>query len=270
MKLKSWSSLLLLSSALVAHRISAVEIIAHRGASFDAPENTLSSMKLAWEHNADGIEFDVWLSKDGKIIVFHDADTKRFEQTARKIPNLTFEESQQIDVGGWKSASFKGEKMPTLGSILATVPKGKYAVIEIKCGPEILPELRREIQKSGRKPEELRIISFKYEALKPSKEMFPQIDHYFLADYKKDAKTGKVPELAPIIERAKAAKFDGLNLQSTWPIDSNFVKQVKAAGLKMLVWTVDDVEMAKKLRDAGVDAITTNKPKLLREELGLK
>ncbi|HMJ91262.1 MAG TPA: glycerophosphodiester phosphodiesterase [Candidatus Acidoferrum sp.] len=259
---------LLLSFALGAQTISSVEIIAHRGASFDAPENSLSAMKLAWEQAADAIELDLWLSKDGRLIVFHDADTKRFEQTARKIPSLTLAEAHKLDVGAWKDAKFKGESIPTLSSILATVPKGKRAVLEIKCGPEILPELSREIRNSGRAPEELAIISFKYETLKPSKEEFPQIEHYYLADYKKDAKTGKFPELDPLIERAKAAKFEGLNLQHSWPIDAAFVAKVKAAGLKLFVWTVDDPAIAKRLKDVGVDAITTNRPKFLRDELG--
>src|SRR5678816_1671642 len=76
---------LLLSIALAATNLRALDIIGHRGASADAPENTLASMKLGWEQGADAVELDLWLSKDGKLIVFHDADTKRFETTPRKI-----------------------------------------------------------------------------------------------------------------------------------------------------------------------------------------
>jgi glycerophosphoryl diester phosphodiesterase len=99
--------------------------------------------------------------------------------------------------------------------------------------------------------------------------MFPRIEHFLLSDYKK-GKAGKVPELQPLIERCKAAGFAGLGLQYHWPIDARFTAQVKSSGLKLLVWTVDDAIVARRLRDAGVDAITTNKPRLLREELGLK
>lgn len=260
---------LLLLSVLTVTRLCAVEIIAHRGASAHAPENSLSSMKLAWEQNADAIELDLWLSSDGKVIVFHDADTNRFENTPRKISSLTLAEAQKLDVGAWKDPKFKGERIPTLSSILETIPKGKRAVLEIKCGAEILPELNREIKKSGRQLEELAIINFNYDVLKLSKEMFPQIDHFFISNYNKD-KSGKVPELLPLIDRCKAARFDGLFLQYSWPIDARFIAQVKSAGLKLVVWTVDDVAVAKRMRDAGVDAITTNKPKLLHEELGLK
>ncbi len=268
MKINTLVAALLLTSALLVTRLAAVEIIAHRGASADAPENSLSSMKLAWEQQADAIELDLWLSSDGKLIVFHDADTKRFEKTPRKISSLTLAEARQIDIGAWKDPKFKGERVPTLSSILETMPKGKRAVLEIKCGPEILPELGREIGDSGRLPEELTIISFQYDVLKPSKVMFPRIDHLFLNHYNKN-KAGKAPELAPLIQRCKAANLDGMALKQDWPIDERFTAQVKSAGLKLAVWTVDVVTVAKRLSDAGVDAIITNRPKLLRAELGL-
>jgi glycerophosphoryl diester phosphodiesterase len=256
-----------LLSFLVQHSsLSAVEIIAHRGASADAPENTLASMKLAWEQNADAIELDLWLSKDGKLIVFHDANTKRFEQPTRKISELTLAEAQQLDVGSWKGKMFAGERIPTLDSILATIPKGRRAVLEIKCGPEIMPELNRVLRESGRTPEQVVIISFNFDSLKASKIAWPKVEHLFLYDYKTNA-AGKFPELPPLIARAKAAGFDGLNLAFKWPITKKFVSDVKGAGLKMFVWTVDDAEVAKHLVAAGVDGITTNRPKWLREQL---
>jgi glycerophosphoryl diester phosphodiesterase len=244
-----------------------VEIIAHRGASYDAPENTLPAMKLAWDQQADAIELDLWLSKDRRLVVFHDADTKRFREPARKIASLTWQELQQLDVGAWKGPPFKGERIPTLEPVLTTVPEGRRAVLEIKCGAEILPELIKAIRSSGRRPEQLVIISFRFDVLKQSKQTFPQIDHFILHDYKQDARTGRFPELAPVISRAKAAGFDGLNLHIDWPITRGFVSEVKAAGLKLLVWTVDDPAIARRLMDAGVDGLTTNRPGWLREQL---
>lgn len=251
----------------IALRASAVEIIAHRGASFDAPENTLSAMKLAWEQNADAIELDLWLSKDGRIVVFHDADAKRIGGDPRKIAALTWEEVQKLDVGSWKNARFKGERIPTLESILATIPQGRRAVLEIKCGPEIVPELRRVLDGAGRPVDELAIISFNFQSLAKSKATFPRVEHHFLHGYKKDAATGRLPELQPLIERAKSARFDGLNLHFDWPITREFVAEVKNAKLKMLVWTVNDADVARRLATVGVDAITTDRPAWLREQL---
>ncbi len=255
-------------SSLLAHtNVLGVEIIAHRGASFDAPENTLSAMKLAWEQKADAIELDLWLSKDGELIVFHDADTKRFEPAARKISSLTWRETQVLDVGNWKGAQFKNERIPTLESILATMPPGKRAVLEIKCGPEIVPELQRVLRATGCAPKQLAIISFNFDALNESKKTFPDVPHFFLHDYKKDATTDRFPELQPLLSRAQAAKFDGLNLQFRWPINRDFVSEVKRAGLQLFVWTVDDAAVAKRLAEAGVDGITTNRPEWMREQL---
>jgi glycerophosphoryl diester phosphodiesterase len=250
-----------------AHTALSVEIIAHRGASFDAPENTLAAMKLAWEENADAIELDLWLSKDGRLVVFHDADGKRIAGVARKIADLTWDELKLLDVGSWKDPQFKDERIPTLESILVTVPKGRRAVLEIKCGPEIVPELKRVLDASKRSPRELAIISFNFDSLKKCRETFPDLEHYFLHGYKKDPATGKFPEIKPLIARARAAKFHGLNLHFDWPIDDQFVREVKSAGLKMLVWTVNDAAVAKRLVAVGVDAITTDRPGWLREQL---
>ena len=254
-----WSLLFLALNA------PAVEIIAHRGASGDAPENTLSAMKLAWEQGADAIELDLWLSKDGKLVVFHDADTKRFADTPRKVAEMTWHELQRLDVGAWKGEKFKGERIPALEPILDTIPQGKRAVLEIKCGPEILPQLKRVIAASGKGPKELAIISFRHDTLTASKKVFPDIEHYFLHGYKKDTATGELPKLPDMLRLAKEANAQGLDLHFDWPMTKAFVNEVKAAGLKLIAWTVNDPKVAKRLIDAGVDGITTDRPQLLRE-----
>ncbi len=258
---------LLLSFTLAPTNLLGVEIIGHRGASADAPENTLAAMNLAWEQGADAVELDLWLSKDGKLIVFHDADTKRFESVSRPITSLTLGEARKIDVGSWKSAKFKGEPIPTLESILATIPKGRRIVLELKDGPHLVPELTRVLRASGVPERQLVVISFKYDSLVASKKDWPKVEHYFLMDYKQDANTKTFPELKPLLARARSAGFDGLNLNFKWPITKAFAAEVKAAGLKLFVWTVDDVSVAQRLKDAGVDGLTTNQPKWLRDQL---
>jgi glycerophosphoryl diester phosphodiesterase len=107
--------------------------IAHRGASYLAPENTMASAKLAWEMGADAVEIDIHLSKDNRIMVIHDSDTKR---TCSEKKNLIIEKTPSIllrdlDAGSWKGAEFKGEKIPYLTEIIETVPEGKTLVVEI-------------------------------------------------------------------------------------------------------------------------------------------
>jgi len=248
-------------------RSSGVEIVGHRGASYDAPENSLSSMKLAWEQRADAIEFDLWLTSDGKIAVFHDATTKRYDGQNRKVSDLTLSELQQLDIGKIKGDPYVGEKMPSLEESLATIPEKRRAVIELKCGPEILPEFVRVIRASKKPASQLCVISFNYETVKESRKLLPELEHYLLAGYKKDAATGKMPEIEPLIEQAREAQLTGLDLQFTWPFTPEFVSKIRGAGLKLIAWTVDDPEVAGKLATLGVDGITTNRPAWLREQL---
>ena len=109
---------------------------------------------------ADAAEFDVYLSKDGKIVVIHDKDTKRTAGVDKSVVGKTLEELRLLDVGSWKNAKYAGERIPTLVEVLATVPSGKRVFIEVKCGPEIVPELKRDIARAKLKPEQTAIISF--------------------------------------------------------------------------------------------------------------
>src|SRR3954470_5431765 len=134
---------LAMSTALSAADASAkkpVEFCAHRGESHDAPENTMAAYRLAWERT-DAAELDVHLTKDGKLILSHDADTARCTGGAHKlvIKDTTADELRKLDVGSWKDPKYAGEKMPLLEEIVATIPEGKRLFIEVKIGPEAIP-----------------------------------------------------------------------------------------------------------------------------------
>jgi len=258
---------LLTSLVLSGASLSAVEIIGHRGASYDAPENTLASMRLGWEQKADGNELDIYLSKDGQIVLLHDASTKRTAGKDQKVVEQTLEELRALDAGSWKGTQWAGEKIPTLAEVLQILPADKRLVIEIKTGPEILPELKRVLDVADKKPEQLVLIAFNYEVVKQAKPLFPKVDVYWLASAGADKKTGKVVTIEELIRKAKAAGAEGLDLNYKFPIDAAFVSQVHSAGLKLYVWTVDDADVARKLVAAGVDGITTDRPAWLREQL---
>ncbi|MDB6024989.1 MAG: glycerophosphodiester phosphodiesterase [Verrucomicrobiales bacterium] len=264
--------------SLTISKAAAFEIVGHRGASFDAPENSLASMKLAWVQKADGIETDISLSKDGKMVVMHDDNTKRTGGVDKKIADHTWDELKDIDIGKWKGPQFTGEKIPTLESFFATIPDGKCIFTEIKLkdsvqgadfekAKAILDELDKAMTASGKKPNQLRIITFHYNMAKAAKERFPKHPVYWLAGYTKDKKTGKLPDIDELIQKAKDAKVDGLDLNSGFPMNKAFVKKVHKAGLKLYTWTVDDPEVARAEKKAGVDGITTNRPEFLRAEL---
>lgn len=260
-------ALLLLLLGLAAQS-AAVDIIAHRGASHDAPENTLAAFKLGWEQGADGVELDIWLSKDGKIVCLHDADTKRTAGVAKKVAESTLAELRALEAGAWKDAKWRGEKIPTLTEALTAIPSGKRLVIEVKAGVEILPSLVRDLRAAGKPDAQLVIISFKHDVCAEAKRLFPKIPVLYLSSFKQDKDTGAwSPLAAELIEKAKSAGLDGLNLSHKGPLDAGFVKQTHAAGLKFYVWTVNDAEIAHKLLAIGVDGITTDRPGWLREQL---
>lgn len=245
----------------------AVEIVAHRGASFDAPENTVSAFKLAWEQGADGAEFDVYLTRDGQIVACHDKDMKRTAGSNKLIVESTFEELRQLDVGTWKNSKYAGEKIPTLAEMLATVPAGKKAYIEVKCGPEIVPELVRGLEAAKLQPTQTPVISFNADVIAAMKKARPDVPAYWLFGLKEDTAA------ETLIQKAKEIHADGLDLSAKTAkteLTQAFAAKVRAAGLRLDVWTVNDVDVAKRMRDIGAQGITTDRPAWLREQLLVK
>jgi glycerophosphoryl diester phosphodiesterase len=246
-----------------------VEIIAHRGASFDAPENTVASVRLGWEQGADAVEFDVYLSKDGKIVVIHDRDTKRTAGVDKRVVDQSLDELRALDVGKWKDLKFAGEKVPTLAEVLALTPAGKRVFIEVKCGPEIVPELKRVLADAKLKPEQTAIISFSADVVAAARQELPDLKSYWivgLGSYKKKPKKVWTPD--ELIAKAKEIKADGLDLSADPEITPEFVKKAIAAKLPVYVWTVNDVDLARQMMDLGVLGITTDRPGWLRKQLG--
>jgi glycerophosphoryl diester phosphodiesterase len=241
-----------------------VEIIAHRGASYAAPENTLASARLAWTENADAIEFDVRLTADDQLAVIHDETTKRYGDVDLAVRRTSLAELQRLDVGRWKDAKYAGEKIPSLDEMLACVPAKKRVFIEVKGGPEAVPTLRRCLARSRVKPRQVVVIAFDFSTALAAKQVLPKYAVAWILDY--DSVARRLP-FNEIIGRCRDAGLDGLDLKADWPLDATGVQRIHAAGLKLYVWTVDDVAVARRWRDVGVDGVTTNRPGWLREQL---
>jgi glycerophosphoryl diester phosphodiesterase len=252
---------------LGSHSALAVEIIAHRGASHDAPENTLSSFKLGYQQGADADELDIYRSKDGKIVVIHDSNTSRLAGVTNKVEAQTSAELRQLEIGQWGQWKDKGfsEKIPFLNEVLPLIPEGKQLFIEIKSSAMILPELRKMLKRSGKAPRQTVLIGFDYETMKLAKARMPKLKVLWLVS--SDPKTKQFPPVEELIQKTRAARLDGLDLNSGFPINNEFVQKVHQAGLQLYTWTVDDPAVARQEADAGVDGITTNRPQWLREQL---
>lgn len=248
-----------------------VEIIAHRGASHDAPENTLESFQLGWKQNADAVELDIMLSKDGKIVVIHDKDTKRLAGIDRPVAEQSFEELRKLDVGRWKATNWEGTRIPLFSDVLASIPDGKRLFIEIKSDSAILPELKRELSAADRPIAQTALIGFSAKTMADAKQMFPELQVYWIVDIKPNAKTGKQsPPVEELIRGAKEARVDGLDLSAHESIDRSYASKIHDAGLKLAVWTVNDPALARQMINAGVEGLTTDRPGWMREQLQKK
>jgi glycerophosphoryl diester phosphodiesterase len=231
--------------------------IAHRGASHDAPENTVASARLAWEQGADAVEIDVYLASDNRIVVIHDKDTKRVSggrhMVIKNTPSLVL---RDLDAGSWKDPKFKGEKIPYIEEIIATVPEGKMLVVEVKCGSEIIPHMERVLNKNPKK-DQIIFISFGWETIVDLKKAFPGNKSYWLSGSKQEIKK-RMEEILP-------AGLDGINLNYS-VIDEELVKEVRDKGFDVLAWTVNDPEEARRLHKLGITHITTDRPQWLKEQ----
>ena len=136
------------------------QIVAHRGASSQAPENTQSAIELAWQQAADAVEIDVRLTRDRQIVAIHDADTNRTSDRALVVAETDYDALSRIDVGSWKEAAYRGERVPQLCEILSSLPEAKKLLIELKCGEEILDPLCRVLTRCEDRQDRLVIIGF--------------------------------------------------------------------------------------------------------------
>lgn len=230
-------------------------IVAHRGASRIAPENTLSAMRKAIEFGADYAECDVFQTKDGEIVLFHDEEMERTTGKDGMIWDYTLSELRELEVGFWFKEEFKGEPIPTLREVIQLV-RGKIKLnIEAKVAgndPDIAQKVV-DIIRSEKFAEECMVTSFEKPVIEKVKEIAPYIKTGFIFD----------EEHPPDI-------FEG-----NWEyvcskrtlVDALFVKMAKQNGKKLFVWTVNYPAEMKRLIALGVDGIITDVPDVLKDIL---
>ncbi len=238
------------------------EIIAHRGASADAPENTLAAIQLAWQQGADAAEIDVQLTADGQLVAIHDETTLRTGGIDWTVNGRTLAELKTLDVGLWKSRQFFGERIPTLAEVLDLVPAGKRLFIEVKCGDEAIPELDRVLSAAKTTRDQTVLIGLRYLNIAAVKKAFPQRTVFWVAEQFPDG-PGLWPLRPPtwhFIQHAQKAGLDGLDVNDVATRPSGDIEVIRQAGLHTCIWTVNSVERARWLRDEGMESITTDVP----------
>lgn len=246
-------------------------IVAHRGASGEAPENTLSAFRLAWQQGADAIEGDFYLTSDQQIVCIHDKTTKRVAVGQKEliVAKTTFAELRRLDVGRWKGPKFANERIPSLTEVLNTVPDGKKIFVEIKCGPEILPVLQKQLSEAKLQAEQVVIICFNEDVIKQARLRMPQHKANWLTSFKnKPGSTQWTPTSTQAIETLRRTNATGLGVKADLHIlNVNFAKAIEAAGKEFHVWTVNEPDKARQLDLLEVDSITTDYPARIREAI---
>jgi glycerophosphoryl diester phosphodiesterase len=243
---------------------SAPLVIAHRGASAVAPENTLAAFRLAAEQGADAVELDVDLTRDGQLVVMHDATIDRTTDGHGRVTDLAWDEIQRVDAGAWKGAAFTGECVPSLEEVLAAVGQRLLINIEIKDrslrgqGVEVKVA---DLIKRFDLLERVIVSSFNPFALRRMKHVEPRTACGLLY----------APDLSLVLRRAWLAPLIP-NLNARHPhysqVDAAWVMDRHAQQQQVNVWTVNEAAIAQAMARAGVDGIIGDNPVLIRQALG--
>ncbi|MHC5028059.1 MAG: glycerophosphodiester phosphodiesterase family protein, partial [Planctomycetota bacterium] len=225
-----------------ALRAPSTLIVAHRGASEIAPENTLAAFELAWAAGADGIEGDFFQSRDGVIVAHHDRTTKRTSGVDRGVRDQTYAELAVLDVGRWKSSQYEGERIPTLYQVMRTVPPGGRIFIEIKDDVSIVEPLARALETTtviGRS--QMTVIAFDAETLGVLHRRLRWLDTLWLTGFEQDAAGAWTPGVEEVIATAHRIGANGVDVEANASVvDQAFVDAVHAQGLELHIWTVND------------------------------
>ena len=231
-----------------------MKIIAHRGSSGNAPENTAASMNMAVESGCDGIETDLQLTKDKKVVVFHDWNVNRTTDGTGNIKDLTFEELSKLDNGSWFDEKFKGERIIKLEELLDIVPEDITLNLELKSIGDDFRGLEEEVIKilnTKKRKNNIIISSFNHKVL----ENVRKLD--------KDIKLGILYE-GYLLNLGKYIENLNLDIYSVHPscnyINQELVDEVHDLGLKLYAWTVNDKETVVRLEEYGIDGVITNYP----------
>ena len=240
-------------SAITADMLSMIQITAHRGSSREAPENTMAAMTKAVDDLADFVEIDVQETKDGVVVLGHDASLKRVSGINRPINFYTFEELQQLDVGKWFSPDYEGEKIPSLEEVMEYC-KGRVSInIEIKdlgIG-SMLPDKVVELIQKHQMREQCVVTSVRFSYLSRIKELDPEI------------RTGYIISAA-YGDYYSSDMIDFISLRSSF-VSERLVEAAHERGKAVHAWTVNSKSEMERMKMLGVDNIITDYPVLARE-----
>ena len=224
-----------------------MDLIAHRGASGLAPENTLAAFALALQHEPEWIELDVHVTLDGELVVMHDATVDRTTNGRGAIAGMPLAELRTLDAGGWFGAEARGERVPLLEEVVALVGQRSRLDVEIKAGPDLAQAAAQvvEVLRAGGVLAASEVSSFDLEAVLAVQAITAE------------------PALALITGRAEDLR---LCLQHGLPwlsihqaaVTAELIAAAHAAGVRVAAWTINDLSRWEEFRAMGVDLFCTD------------
>lgn len=234
------------------------EIVAHRGYSTRAPENTLSSLEAAVRAGADAVEFDLHTAACGTPVVFHDATLGRTTDGSGPIGRRTFAQLGTLDAGGWFGPDFAGERIPSFAQALERL-KGRigriYAEVKGFREPEDLERMIREARDAALLSDTV-FISLNWASLDLMRGLEPRLSIGYVVD--------EAAEVDEAVERAKSDERAFLDFRAELLLaDPGLAGRCASSGIGMGVWTVDDPAEAGVLLEMGVRRFTTNEVEAL-------
>lgn len=243
-----------------AHRTGPALVVAHRGASGHAPENTLASFDLAMQMGADAVECDVHLSRDGQLFVLHDFAVDRTTNGHGPVAQMSSADLKRLDAGSWRGAEFAGQRLPTLAEVLDLARGRARVAIELKQGPVYYPGIEQALAAAVRyagMAEDVLVISFDHFALRRLRELAPEVA------------TGVLYAARPVDAIAMARAADAQILEPQWSmVTAEDVEQAHAAGLLVVPWAVNDPAQMSAILAMGIDGLATDYPDRLLAILG--
>jgi len=243
-------------------------IIAHRGESFDAPENTLAAINLAWKKGVCAVEIDIHMTKDKQIVVIHDADTARVSNRKMIIKKTFFNELKKLDTGSFKDEKWKGEHISLLQEILKTVPGFGRLIIEIKSNSSILDHLKTELVKSKLKNSQIEIIAYDSSTLAKAKKIMPEYRMLWLLDLDYYLPWWLIwRSKRHLIKKAKKFNFDGVDVWAGKLLTNDFIATFKNSDLLVYTWTVNSSEKTELLIRQGIDGVATDRAAWITEQI---
>lgn len=243
--------------------ITLPRLIAHRGYSAAAPENTLAAVQAAHAAGASWVELDVQLLGDGTPVIWHDADVTRCSDGREKLQNLDWEQAQRLDVGAWFSDAFVGERMASLEamlSLLNTLNMGVNMELKINKGrdPHLLVETCLPLMRAALPPEQMIISSFNPHALQACREQAGP-DELAL---------GILCEAIPTDWQAQCDALKAFSLHPNWArLKRAQAVSIKQAGYALLCYTVNDPSAFSAFWDWGINCAITDQPSVFQRFL---